>query len=273
MVRRVVLIVADGLRADAVTPSTMPSLYSLGWDYARARLATTVRPSVTVAALASLATGVGPGTHGLVDPGLGFLKGLTRLKPLARELWRAGIRAEVVGSELDVSRRRITRALASAAGISSIELHGGDAVDTAGRARTRLSQTGRSFLLVYLKDCDYAGHEHGWMSPEYLAAASVVDTAIGGLATVADRNLVLVTADHGGGGIVPNDHDGLHPLNESIPLVVAGPCVIRHRVIHTTVSILDVPATILWAFGLEVPASYEGRILDEAFFASRAALA
>jgi hypothetical protein len=273
MVRRVILIVADGLRADAVTPSVMPALYSLGWDYARALNATTVRPTVTVAALASLATGVGPETHGLVNPGLGFLRGLSRLKPLARELRHAGITATVVGSELDASRRRITRALAAAAGIQSIELHGGDALETAARARARLSQLGRCFLMVYLKDCDYAGHEHGWMSAEYLAAAKVVDTAIGGLAVVTERDLVVVTADHGGGGIVRTDHDGAHQLNASIPLVAAGPEVVRHRVLHAPVSLLDVPATILWAFGLDVPPSYEGRILKEAFIVDKSALA
>jgi arylsulfatase A-like enzyme len=31
------------------------------------------------------------------------------------------------------------------------------------------------------------------------------------------------------------------------------------------VSLLDVPPTLLWWFGLDVPVSYEGRVLTQAF--------
>src|SRR4029077_10915341 len=87
-VRRLVIVLADGLRPDAVSPTLMPSLDALGDAYTRATRATTVRPSATVAALASLATGVGPETHRLVEPGLGFLPRLATLRPVARELAR-----------------------------------------------------------------------------------------------------------------------------------------------------------------------------------------
>jgi hypothetical protein len=96
MARRVVILLADGLRPDAVTPVLMPSLDRLGNDYTRARVARTVQPSVTVAALASLATGVGPRTHRLTEPGLGFLPALPRLRPVAQELQRGGIETAVV---------------------------------------------------------------------------------------------------------------------------------------------------------------------------------
>ena len=60
--RKVVLVVIDGLRPDAITPERMPVLSDMvnrGW---RAPQAVTVRPSVTVAALTSLASGVAPAT-------------------------------------------------------------------------------------------------------------------------------------------------------------------------------------------------------------------
>ncbi len=53
--RRVVLVLADGLRPDAITPGIMPSLDALGSAFTIALHARTVRPSTTVAALASLA--------------------------------------------------------------------------------------------------------------------------------------------------------------------------------------------------------------------------
>ena len=107
MARRVVLVLADGLRPDALTPGLMPSLHSLGEGYARARDARTVRPSVTVAALASLATGVGPATHRLTEPGLGFLPGLRRLRPLAGELARAHLPTAIICAKLGAAPRSI----------------------------------------------------------------------------------------------------------------------------------------------------------------------
>lgn len=43
--RRVVLVLADGLRPDAITPTDMPSLDSLARTYTTALRASTVRPS------------------------------------------------------------------------------------------------------------------------------------------------------------------------------------------------------------------------------------
>jgi hypothetical protein len=54
-------------------------------------------------------------------------------------------------------------------------------------------------------------------------------------------------------------------VNDHIPLVLAGPGVTRRHQLTRSISILDLPATILWWFGREVPECYEGRPLVEAF--------
>src|SRR5207245_197335 len=154
---------------DAVAPGIMPSLDALGGAFTLARQAHTVRPSATVAALAALATGVSPQTHRLTEPGLAFLSGLRSLRPVARELGRAGIPSDVV------------------------------------------------------------------------------------------------TGDHGGGGVRANEHDEPHPVNDHIPLVVAGPGVTRRHQLTRAISLLDIPATVLWWFGVAVPDGYEGRPLLDAF--------
>src|SRR2546427_8062412 len=104
--RRVVLVLADGLRPDAITPGIMPSLDALGSAFTIALHARPVRPSTTVAALASLATGVAPQTHRLTEPGLGFLTNLRSLRPVALELGRGGIPADVVTGELGTAPLR-----------------------------------------------------------------------------------------------------------------------------------------------------------------------
>jgi len=260
-----VLILADGLRPDAVSPSLMPSLSALSAAYTSAHSARTVRPSATVAALASLATGVGPQTHRLVEPGLGFLPGLGTLRPVARELAKVGLPADIVAGSLGVGAFPVAWALAAAAGARELITSGRRARDVAAAARERLERFSSGLMFVYLPDCDQAGHAHGWMSDTYLTAAAEVDAAIGMLSPVSDDSVLLVTADHGGGGVQPREHDEPHPVNDHIPLVIAGPRVTRSHALTRPVSLLDVPATILWWFGLEIPVCYEGQPLVEAF--------
>jgi Type I phosphodiesterase / nucleotide pyrophosphatase len=268
-VRRLVFVLADGLRPDAVSPGLMPSLDALGRAYTRAHAARTVRPSATVAALASLATGVGPASHRLIEPGLAFLSRLGGLRPVARELARGGVATDILAANLGPAAYPIAWALAMTAGVRTLTTVGRRARDVAHAAQRALDGPGDRLLFVYLPDCDRAGHAHGWMSAPYLAAAAEVDAAIGMLSSLGDAALLLVTADHGGGGVQPTEHDEPHPVNDHIPLVLAGPGVMRRCGLMHPVSLLDLPATILWWFGLQVPASYEGRPLTAAFQPAR----
>ena len=266
--RRVVLVLADGLRPDAITPTDMPSLDALARRYTTALRATTVRPSRTVAALASLATGVAPATHGLIEPGLGFLKRLPSLRPLARELSRGGVPSQVVASELLPAQRAVLWALTKAAGLGKYHSAGLRAREVARAAQTVALSQSTGMVFVYLNDCDQAGHAHGWMSPQYRAAAVEVDAAIGVLADLTEHALLIVMADHGGGGVSIHDHAEPHPVNDHIPLILAGPDVTRQHQLTRQVSLLDVPPTLLWWFGLEIPVCYEGRVLTQAFIAT-----
>jgi len=139
-----------------------------------------------------------------------------------------------------------------------------EAVIVAEAAVAQLARPADELLFVYLSDCDRAGHESGWMSEGYLAAVRRVDAAVGILTAQLGDATLLVVADHGGGGVHARDHDLEHPLNERIPLIVAGKWVRRRTVVHRDVSLLDVPPTVLAALDLPVPAEYEGRALTEA---------
>ena len=263
--RRLVIVLADGLRPDAVTPTVMPSLDALGGAYTLARRAHTVRPSATVAALASLATGVGPGTHRLIEPGLQFLPRLGTIRPVAWELARAGIRVDIVTADLGPAALPVAWTLASTAGVRRFSAKGSRARETAAAAHQLLCRREDGLLFVYLPDCDRAGHAHGWMSDRYLEAAAEVDAGIGLLSAWTDDAVLIVTADHGGGGVTPNEHDEPHAENDHIPLIVAGAGVTGKHQLTRMISLLDIPATVLWWFGVPVPACYEGRPLAEAF--------
>ncbi len=261
---RCVVVLIDGLRPDAVTASLMPNLSRLGAEYARADSAFTVRPSVTVAALASLATGVSPATHGLVEPGLGFLRRMGRIRPLARELAASGHATLVVASPLAVRTRPAAQALAAFAGVTRLVATPADPRRIAAAALAELARFAHGLAFVYLPDCDRAGHEHGWLAPPYLAAVRNVDAAVGMVAPLAAESLLVVTSDHGGGGVQPRDHDLPHPVNDQIPLVLAGPRVRRGLALPGPISLLDIPPSLLAWLGVPVPDGYEGRVLTEA---------
>ena len=263
--RRLVIVLADGLRPDAVSSSVMPSLDALGRVYTLARRARTVRPSATVAALASLATGVGPDTHRLIEPGLEFLPRLRTIRPVSRVLARAGMPTDIVTADLGPAALPVAWALASTAGVRRLMAKGSRAWETAAGARRLLSQRQDGLLFVYLPDCDRAGHAHGWMSEQYLEAAAQVDAGVGLLSGWTDDAVFIITSDHGGGGVTANEHDQPHSVNDHIPLIVAGSGVTRRHQLTRKISLLDIPATVLWWFGVPVPGEYEGSPLAEAF--------
>jgi bisphosphoglycerate-independent phosphoglycerate mutase (AlkP superfamily) len=126
---------------------------------------------------------------------------------------------------------------------------------------------GRELVVVYLNDADLAGHAWGWMSPAYLQAAAVIDRALARLNLLAEdpETLVVLTADHGGGGVLSQDHDHPHPVNETIPVGMLGGRVMPGLVSPEPVRLLDIPPTVLHGFGGTAPQEYEGRVLHEAF--------
>jgi len=266
--RKVLLVVIDGLRPDAITGDWMPELSGLlrlGW---RAAGAVTVRPSVTVAALTSLATGVSPDRHGIRDTRFRSFGRIPGLRPLPAELRRLGVETSVVTPLLSGSARWLAGALLRIGRVTRLlpaPPVPGIMVDTALR-RVRGNRD-REFVVVYLNDADLAGHAWGWMSPGYLQAVRGIDRGLGPLGSLADDpdTLVIVTADHGGGGVLPQDHDHPHPVNDAIPMGMLGGRVMPGLVSPDPVRLLDVPPTVLHAFGGGAPPEFEGRVLHEAF--------
>lgn len=266
--QKIVLVVIDGLRPDAVTPERMPVLSALRERAWRAESASTVRPSITVAALTSLGTGVSPARHGLRSAGIGSLARLRGLRPLPNELRRLGVETTIVMAELSGGPRWIAGALLRLGGATRLLMAPpapGPLMDTA--MRHLAGNRAQEFVVAYMNDADIAGHAWGWMSPPYLQAISTIDRALTRLAPLIDdpEALVIITADHGGGGVLAQDHDHPHPLNDAIPLLLLGGRVEPGIGGVGPVHLLDIPPTILHGFGGTAPAQYEGRVIREAY--------
>jgi arylsulfatase A-like enzyme len=108
------------------------------------------------------------------------------------------------------------------------------------------------------------------MSAAYLAAVARMDHALGTLRSelqsMRDDTLLIALADHGGGGRVPTHHDSAHALDCTIPIFLEGAGV-HPQELTSNHTILDVPATVLWALGLAIPDSYAGAPMHGAFVA------
>lgn len=265
--KKVVLVILDGLRPEAITAEVMPALTALGAEHWRAAHAVTISPSVTVAALTSLATGVTPERHGMVEPGLKSIGALSGLTFLPAHLRKHDRQSTIITTDIPLPSLILAKTLLGFAGSVELVTGGVEPVSVGAVAVREIARRGPGLSVVYLNDCDQAGHASMWMSPVYLEAAARLDRAVGLLAELARRDdtLLLFCADHGGGGLVPNDHDGDHPLNRRIPIILAGRGVKRRAVSQRPASLLDIPPTISDALGVPVPASYEGRVLSEAF--------
>lgn len=268
-IRRVVVVVLDGLRPDAIEGCGLHNLQRLSAGGAWTRQARTVAPSVTAAAMASLLTGVSPGRHGVRSDRFHIPRAATSLSPVPRVLATSHYPTAAFLAEIPTVFRGIAGRIANQLGIVDARFIGQDAATIVRSARHALSVQRRGLIVMHWPDADRAGHDHGWMSQPYESAARAMDSALGVLAALTEvprdaGTLLVALSDHGGGGTTANDHDSDHPLDRTIFITMAGGSI-KPGPLPEPTSLLDVPPTILWSLGITPPASYDGVPLVAAF--------
>jgi hypothetical protein len=267
-IRRVVVVVLDGLRADAIPALGLRCWQQLASCGASSLCGTTVAPSITAAAMASLFTGAPPEVHGLRSDRFHLPRCREALHPLPQVLAGAGLPTSCFIRRLPLVFRGVARRLSRFLGVGVSSFSGRGCREILFAAWDQLGVQEQGLIFLHWPDADFAGHEHGWMSDEYARAAHRLDQALGLLAAIADverdpGTLLIALADHGGGGVELRDHESDHLLDRTIPLLLAGGAVCGDELDEP--SLLDVPATVLWALGVPLPDSYAGRPLYEAF--------
>jgi arylsulfatase A-like enzyme len=267
-IRRVIVVVLDGLRPDAIDAFDLTHARRLAQTGASTMSAATVTPSVTWAAMTSLMTGVSPDVHGVVKDSLHIPRPRAKLLPLPDVLLGGGYPSSAFLGDVPALYRGVASGIAKRLGFTEARFVGASATETLLGARSTLRTQKRGLILFHWGDADRVGHEHGWMSPQYGEAARRLDAALGLLVSTADierdpHTLLIAFADHGGGGVKKNDHDDVHPVNATIPIMFGGGSVVRRSL--GAMSLLDVPSTVTWALGVKTPESYAGRAVTELF--------
>ena len=170
----------------------------------------TVFPSTTAAAIASFATGLMPGAHGLMgyrvpdranDRVVNQLSGWDeRMIP---EQWQRhptvfdqaverGIRALAIGGTR-YATSGFTRAV-----LRGAEYRSGAKVPDRFAEALRVVQEGPALVYVYVSELDQIAHAHGWESDRWISALEALDAEIAGFEQRMPRGTgLIVTADHG----------------------------------------------------------------------------
>lgn len=245
MSEKVVLILVDGLRPDAFLGCGHPFAQKLLEISSHAMDAQTVFPSVTLPCHMSLFHSVDPDRHGILTntyvpqvrpiTGLfdqldtfgkkcGFFYNWEELRDLARP---GHLHSSVY---LNLHRQERTDAMLTDLAIKFIREHNPD------------------FTFLYMGETDEAGHDHGWMSENYLKTASAaIDNIRRVYEALPEGYTLIVTADHGG-------HERRHghniPEDMTIPICFCGPRFESGKAL-TGVSIKDIAVTV--ANLLDVP--------------------
>jgi arylsulfatase A-like enzyme len=133
--------------------------------------------------------------------------------------------------------------------------------------RDYLDEQSPNLMMVHLADADFAGHNFGWMGWMYGMAVREVDLAVAHVLEAADERFgrggytVILTSDHGGHG---KSHGTTDSVDTTIPWIVWGAGVQRGDTL-TGIRTMDTAATALWMLGLQVPSSFVGRAVINAF--------
>ena len=254
--KKVNLILVDGMRPDALLRCGHPYVEALLSTSAHALGARTVYPPVTLPAHMSLFHSVDPGRHGVTDniytpmarPVKGIMEQLHGRRTTAMCYNWAELRDVCRPGNCDLSffisgsaygHERATREVAAV----SERIMGG---------------LGTDFCFTYLGWVDEQGHDSGWMSDAYLRAVRESIGLVERLIECAkDEYVTILAADHGGHD---RNHGALIDEDMLIPVVIHGDGI-RPGAMEGPVSILDIAPTVVKLLGCEPAREWEGQSL------------
>ena len=231
---RAVVVLADGLGVSSLRARAGHARFLTG-HLAKTDVVDGVFPATTAAGIASLTTGVAPGTHGLVgykvldaahDRVVNQLTGWDeRMEPVRWQNQPTVFEAAAAAGipSFAVGPKRFTDS-----GFSRAVLRGAAYVPAEGigerftAARAILDAEPRALIYLCVPELDINAHAHGWESGRWLAQLETLDAETARFAGGLRRDEgMLLTADHG----VVDVPAAKQVLFDTVPELVAG---VRH---------------------------------------------
>jgi predicted AlkP superfamily pyrophosphatase or phosphodiesterase len=281
LAEHVFVISIDGGKPAVIAQSDMPALNRLVHEGASTWTATTIYPSVTLPSHTSMLTGVGPKKHKITWNKWKPRKGVVRVPTVFAEAKAAGFStAMFVGKEKfrhlaqpwtldyfdygqDAASANQTTGARTLSKKSTLF-----AAQVAQRAATCILEHKPNLCFIHFTDTDEAGHKYGWGSTNQIQAFADVDVALAKVvkaiedAGIADKSVLIVTADHGGHR---KTHGGKSPDDMRIPWIAWGRDVKKGFAISAPVTTYDTAATALWLLNVRVPTWFDGTPVTSAF--------
>lgn len=256
MKKKVILISIDGMRPDGLLACGHPFVETMLKTASYTLNGTSVFPSVTLPCHMSIFHSVPPERHGITTNQ--YMPPVHPITGLMEQIKMAGGSCTMYyGWEpiRDVSR---PLSLVSATFIKARAREDSDRLLTA-RALEDIRTIAPDFVFLYLVETDEkGGHDHGWMSNEYL---KTIHTAIECLETVirqcGEGYTVIVTADHGGHN---RSHGKDIPEDMTIPMFFFGPDFTPGERTDTP-GLLDIAPTVAKIMEISADPEWEGRSL------------
>jgi predicted AlkP superfamily pyrophosphatase or phosphodiesterase len=276
----VFLVSIDGGKPAVIHETEMPRLKKLAAEGAVTWVANTIFPPKTLPSHTSMTTGVGPDKHQVLWNDWLPLRGIVRVPTIfslakaqdpatstALFTGKAKFRHLWVKDSLDVLNFGENLDPAKPTPVTE-EKKVVPAQAVAKNAAAWIVEKKPRLCMIHFPDADSAGHKSGWGSPEQKEAFRVCDQALGQIvraieqAGIADRSVIIVTADHGGH---EKNHSENIPDDMNIPWIAWGQGVKKGHAITSAVTTYDSAATALWLLDVPVPASFDGKPVAEAF--------
>ena len=253
---KVIMILADGMRPDSIT--NVENAQRIISKSASTMNARTVYPSVTLPCHISLFHSVTPERHGTTTNT--YVPQVRPIDGLCEVLKYEGDKKCAIfynWEEIrDVSRpNSLAHSCFYAGRRIGYKLAGEELTDA---AISYLKKYDTDFTFIYFGYPDMAGHDHGWMTEEYLEAIQSSWNNIEKLMNeLGDEYTYIITADHGG-------HNRTHgtdmPEDMIIPIIINGKDFEKGADLGDA-NIIDIAPTITKLLGVEADKEWEGKAL------------
>ena len=256
MSEKCILILVDGMRPDALAACGHP-FYKAILESGGAELAgRSVMPSVTLPVHISLFHSVPPQRHGTVTNT--YVPQVRPVKSLAEVLHNAG-RTTAMFSNWEQLRDIAVPGCMGYSLFMDYSIYPDSDRRITDATLGWIGEEKPDFVFLYLGLTDCAGHDHGWMGPEYLEAVRNAWTCIQRVTEAAGKEYNLViTADHGGHG---RSHGTDMDEDMQIPIILRMAGNGKPRPGAAEGSILDLAPTVCALMGVRPDRDWEGTSL------------
>jgi predicted AlkP superfamily pyrophosphatase or phosphodiesterase len=257
---KVVFMMTDGLRPDAITPENAPNLIDFMARGSYTRKAQSLMPTVTLPCHTSIFHSVPSTRHGILD---NEWKSMARpVTGLVEQISANNKKAGFIHNWERLRDLNRPEQLYFSFYINTSYDADGDKY-VADTAIEWIPKSECDFWFVYFGTVDTSGHKYGWMEEGYINQIKYVDNLIGDvLSVIDDETTVIIHSDHGG-------HDRTHgtdsPEDMNIPYMITGPNIKKNHELQSEVTLLDTTPTIAHILGISPNLEWEGNIISEAF--------